>query len=335
MGKILLVDDDPTFRLIAARKLAFEGYACDLASSAKEALEKLYRDHFDLAIIDVRLPDISGVELLKQVKLLDPFFPVIMVSGLKDSSVVKDSLKIGAYDYVFKPVDFEELSAVIRKAIEHHSLLRLKENYQRELERKVKEQAERIRSMYMNYVKGLAKALEAKDPYTRGHSERVAKYSLIIADRLGLSSDLKEKLEFASLLHDIGKIGVKDSILNKPGKLTREEYEYVKKHPVTGVEIVSQVTDDRDILDAIKHHHERWDGKGYPDGLKGVDIPLLARIISVSDTFDAMTSKRAYREPYSVSQTIDEMEKVSWSQLDGDIVDVFKEVEPWKLISKG
>ncbi len=333
-GKVLVVDDDHVFVSVVTERLKKEGYSFTPAYSSLEAMEALSRENFDVALVDLVLPDLPGLELIRQMRLSDPDMPVIVVSGLRDALYVKEAMREGAYDYLTKPLNLDEMVKAVASAIEHRRFLELKRRYQEELERKVKEREEKIREMFINSIKSLVKALEARDPYTKNHSVSVMEYSMAIARAMGLDGDMLKKLELASLLHDIGKIGVSDSILGKPGRLTPEEYEKVKIHPNVGVEIVSQMLDDSDILFGIKHHHERWDGKGYPDGLSGKDIPILARIISVADSFDAMTSSRPYREAMTVDEALRELERVSWSQLDGDLVRYFLESGAWKLASR-
>jgi putative nucleotidyltransferase with HDIG domain len=241
-------------------------------------------------------------------------------------------MKAGAYDYVTKPFNLDEVSFSVRRALEKRRLELENRDYQQHLEQKVEEQAQKIRASFFNAITALAYALEAKDVYTSGHSQRVTEISEAIAEHLGLPRETIEKIRLAGLVHDIGKIGVRESVLNKPGSLSDEEFKHVRLHSQTGERILKPIVDDKEILKAVRHHHERYDGAGYPDGLKGEQIPQLARIIAVADTFDAMTSERSYRKALTEEEACAEVERCRGTQFDPEAADAFLEV--WRVATK-
>jgi putative two-component system response regulator len=331
-GVILLVDDEEMIRRLLDQKLSAEGYRCQQAANAEQALEKLKEDSIELVILDIKMPGKSGVELLPEIKAKYPDTAVVMASAVDDANTAINCMKAGAYDYITKPFNLEEVSFSVRRALEGRRLKLENRDYQQHLEQKVEEQARKIRASFFNAVTALAYALEAKDIYTSGHSQRVTEISVAIAKELSLPKESIEKIRLAGLVHDIGKIGVRESVLNKPGSLSEEEYEHVRLHSQTGEHILKPLVEDKEILKAVRHHHERYDGAGYPDGLKGERIPLLARIISVADTFDAMTSERPYRKALTEEAACAEVERCRGTQFDPEAADAFLKV--WRLASK-
>jgi len=281
-GAILLVDDEELIRRLLYQKLSAEGYRCEQAANAEQALVKLKEDSIELVILDIKMPGKSGVEFLPEIKAKYPDTAVIMATAISDANVAINCMKAGAYDYVNKPFNLDEVSFSVRRALEKRRLELENRDYQQHLEQKVEEQAQKIRTSFFNSVTALAYALEAKDIYTSGHSQRVTEVSVAIAEHLGLPKETIEKIRLAGLVHDIGKIGVRETVLNKADSLTDEEYEHVRLHSEAGEHILTPIVGDEEILKAVRHHHERYDGKGYPDGLKGEQIPLLARIIGGS-----------------------------------------------------
>lgn len=323
MPRILVVEDEDLLRELLAQALEGEGYECAEAGLGSKALEMLGEDSFDLVISDVRMPGLSGVDLLKLIKERWPDTAVIMATGVMDAHTAVEALKAGAYDYVTKPFQLDDVVMSIERALEaRRTRLELRE-YQLGLEQKVEEQAEQLRTLFMNSIRALAQTLEAKDPYTGGHSERVAALSGEILQAIGVRGEPLERLHLAGAVHDIGKVGVREAVLNKPGKLTEEEYSHVMTHPTTGEKILSIITTEREIVEAVKHHHERYDGRGCPGGLAGETIPLFARILAVSDSYDAMTSRRPYREALSDEFARSELDKFSGAQFDPKVVAAF------------
>jgi putative two-component system response regulator len=325
-GVILLVDDEEMIRRLLSQKLSPEGYRCEQAANAKQALEKLKEHPIDLVILDIKMPGKSGVELLSEIKAKYPDTAVIMATAIDDAAVAIKCMKAGAYDYVTKPFNLDEVSFSVRRALEKRRLELENRDYQQHLEEKVAEQAQKIRASFFNAITALAYALEAKDVYTSGHSQRVTEISVAIAEHLGLPKESIEKIRLAGLVHDIGKIGVRESVLNKPGSLSDNEFKHVRLHSQAGERILKPIVDDEEILKAVRHHHERYDGTGYPDGLKGEQIPQLARIIAVADTFDAMTSERPYRKALTEEAACAEVERCRGTQFDPGAADAFLEI---------
>jgi putative two-component system response regulator len=295
-GTILIVDDEPPIRRLLNHRLSKEGYTCMAAGNAVEAAGILRDNTVMLVILDVRMPGKSGAAFLPEILAEYPDTAVIMATANDDAPTVIQCMKQGAYDYLIKPFNAEEVILSVNRALENRRLKIENKDYQLNLEKKVKEQTVKIRESFLNSLKALVRALEAKDEYTSNHSRRVAEISASLARELGMSPEYTEKIMVAGLIHDIGKIGIKEGILNKPGHLSDEEYKEVKTHPSIAAEILMTVVDDTQIIEAIVHHHERYDGTGYPDGLKGEKIPIGARILAVADAYDAMTSARPYRE---------------------------------------
>ena len=300
--RILVVDDEEVICSILARRLTREGYSCMMAHNGKEALNYFYKDSFSLIISDIKMPEMDGIELLKKVKAMHPPMLMIMVTAYPEIDLAVEAMRLGAYDFIIKPADLELIVLSVKKALEKKRLEEELEVYHKNLERLVEERTAKLqlayrtlKKAYLDSVKVLAEAIDAKDPYTRGHSDRVRKMSLQIATSLGFTEDRMEILEYGALLHDIGKIGIQDEILRKPGALSPEEYQTIQEHPLIGVKIVEGIEFFKDKIPMIRHHHEHFDGNGYPDGLAGETISLEARIIAVPDAFDAMASLRPHR----------------------------------------
>jgi putative two-component system response regulator len=320
---ILIVDDEAVVRRVLAEKVGGAGYRCEQASSADEALAKIKSTEVQLAILDVKMPGRSGIELLTEIKAAHSDIAVIMATAVIDISTAIECLKQGAYDYITKPFNLDEVVLSIDRALEKRRLELEIRDYQLHLEQKVEEQAQKIRTAFLNAITSLAYALEAKDKYTSGHSQRVAGISVAIAAELGLSKPEIEKIRLAGLIHDIGKIGVREAVLNKPGKVSAEEYQHILSHSDIGEHILTPIVEDEAILKAVRHHHERYDGTGYPDGLSGEEIPLAARILAVADTYDAIISGRPYRAPESIPTACAEIKHHRGGQFDPKVVDAF------------
>lgn len=346
-ARILIVDDEISVRDILSRKLAKEGYSCTVASDGTAALKNLSVYQFELVLLDINMPGKSGTSVLKQIVAKYEDTAVIMITALSDVKTAIETMRMGAYDYIIKPIDLSTIIVSIEKALDRRSLIVENKDYQLHLEEKVKKQTEKIRDTFLNSVESLVYALEAKDNYTSGHSYRVTTMAVAIAKEMGMSKGQIEKIRLAGLIHDIGKIGVRESILNKPGKLTDEEYQHVKSHAEIGERIISPIVEDKEILDIVRHHHERYDGKGYPDGLSAEEVHQEARITSLSnihanildtrivkaklsqgarilavaDAYDAMTSERPYRATMSPEEAYTELERCKEKQFDPDVVD--------------
>jgi putative nucleotidyltransferase with HDIG domain len=328
--RILIVDDEKMICLILAQRLFREGYDCVIANNGTEALSHFYKDTFSLIISDIKMPEIDGIELLKRVNALNPKMMVIIMTAYPEIDLAVEAMRTGAYDFIIKPVDLDLVVLSVKKALEKKRLEEEIETYHKNLERLVEARtAELLKALlvvkkdHLDSVKVLAEAIDAKDPYTRGHSDRVRRMSLRIALPMGFAEDRLENLEYGALLHDIGKIGIKDEVLQKPGVLSPEEYQYIQEHPLIGVKIVEGMDFFKDKIPMIRNHHEHFDGSGYPDGLAEEAIPFEARIIAVPDAFDAMTSLRPHRRAIPVDEVIKEMERCKGKQFDPKILEIF------------
>ena len=322
--RVLVVDDEEFLRSIVRERLEIAGYSVDEAPNGIEALGMLdSRGPYSVLLTDIRMPVMDGITLLAEWGKRSPGTAGIVMSANAELDIAVHALKMGACDYVTKPFNFDALLITIENALNKKDLERQLQDYRANLENKVKEQTDVINSMYVRSIDAMIKALEAKDFYTRGHSQRVTLYSMAVAEELGMTGQELDDLYRASVLHDLGKIGVREAVLNKPGRLTEEEFSDIVRHPATAVRILEPIPFFRPLLPAILHHHERFDGKGYPSRLAGKKIPLASRIMTIADTFDAMTSTRAYRKELPVADAIAEIIRCAGSQFDPDIVPAF------------
>lgn len=318
--RILVVDDLSSLRTMVCCKLTVEGYGCTAVADGSCALARLCEAQFDLVLLDIKIPGKSGMDVLIEITERYPDTPVIMLTTIADIVTAVELMKMGAYDYIIKPVNLDELIVKVDRALDRRRLLLENRNYQLHLEERVKEPTKKIRESLLNAITSLAFALEAKDEYTSGHSQRVAITAAAIARELGMTSSQVEKIRFAALVHDIGKIGIRESVLNKKDELTDEEYLHMETHSVIGQRILAPVIEDEEILEIVKHHHERYDGQGYPDKLSEQQIPQGARILAVADTYDAMTSDRPYRKRVSSQVALAELKKQTQFQFDPAVV---------------
>jgi putative nucleotidyltransferase with HDIG domain len=284
------------------------------------------------------MPGMDGLALLKRVKATNPKMMVIMVTAFPEIDLAVEAMHLGAYDFIIKPADLDLVILSVKKALEKKRLEEEIVAYRSHLERLVEERTTKLQQAYrilkkahLDSVKVLVEAIDAKDPYTRGHSDRVTRMSLKIAFQFGFAEDRLESLEYGALLHDIGKIGIKDEVLQKPGALNSEEYQYIQEHPLIGVKIIEGLDFFKDKIPMIRHHHEHYDGSGYPDGLLGAAIPLEARIIAVPDAFDAMTSARPHRGMMPLQDVLMELEKCKGTQFDPKILEIFLHEKIYKL----
>ncbi|MBA3892238.1 MAG: response regulator [Gemmatimonadales bacterium] len=329
-AKCLVVDDEPGVRGFLIRMLQTQGFQCFEASSGQEALRVLERiGEPPLIVTDMRMPEMDGISFLEVVRVRYPDTSVIMLSGVSETTTAVDCLHRGAADFLLKPVSMSELQARVSRALEKRALVLQNRGYQETLERQVHEQAVRIQELFLQGVQMLARALEAKDAYTRGHSIRVSQYAVATASRLGFSGVSLDGIRLGGELHDIGKIGTREAVLHKPGTLTEEEFRQITEHPLLGERMLSPLAQESpDVLRIVRSHHERLDGRGFPDGLRGEKIPIEARIVAVADAFDAMTTRRPYRESRPPTDALTELRRVAGSQLDPDAVEAFVEVYP-------
>jgi response regulator RpfG family c-di-GMP phosphodiesterase len=327
---ILIVDDEKTIYSVIARRLAMEGYPCVMANNGREALGYFSKNNCSLIISDIRMPEMNGLELLKNVKAVRPNIMFIIMTAYPEIGMAVEAIRLGATDFILKPVDLELMAFSVKKALAQRKMEDEIEAHHKNLEKLVEERTTKLREAllvlkktHLDSVKVLAGAIDAKDPYTRGHSDRVRKMSMKIGMKLSFNKERLENLVFGALLHDIGKIGIRDEVLQKKGQLTPEEYQYVQQHPLIGVKILEGIDFFKDKIPMIRNHHEHFDGGGYPDGLLGETVPLEARIIAVSDAFDAMTSLRPHRKAMPVEDVILEMGKGKGRQFDPQILEIF------------
>jgi putative two-component system response regulator len=304
LTRILIVDDEETIRLALRKFLRSRGYEVEIAGSGDQALESLDAGSFSLMLCDVRMPGMTGVQVVPQARAKDQDLAIIMLTAVNDAATATEVLSAGATDYLMKPVELADLQQAVDRALRKRGEL----IEQRRVDTLIREEValrtaelerekEALRLMSVSIAETLINAMEAKDVYLRGHSQRVAELAGQLAEEMGLDQTISEDLRVAGRLHDVGKIGIRESVLNKPGSLTAEEFEHVKRHVQIGLDILAPLSHLRTPLEYVQHHHEHWDGAGYPQQLSGEQIPLGARILCAADTFDALTSKRAYREP--------------------------------------
>jgi len=325
--KIIIIDDEETIRGLFEQSLTAIGYECDTAENGKLGLEKIKSNNdYDLVLLDVQMPVLNGIETLKQIKEFDPDLSIIMVSASIDIDHVRSALKEGAYDYIFKPFNVVEVESVIKRAIERSNLIRQNRDYQRNLEEKVKKQTMELIKLYSGTLEAMVLALDLREKETGYHSYRVTEFALTIAKKLDLSESELSVIAKGALLHDIGKIGVPDSILLKPDKLTEKEWAIMKKHPELGYDLLKNIGFLEDSAQIVLHHHEHYDGSGYPVGLMGDQIPLGARIFTIVDSLDAMTSVRVYKDAFSFEESISRIAEASGKQYDPWILEAFMDI---------
>jgi putative two-component system response regulator len=320
-GTILVVDDEPNICRLLERYLGRLGHTVQTANSVPEAMERLTRERFDLVLTDLRLPGPSGLDLLVEVRSRAPGTRMILMSAHADISTAAAAIDRGIDQLIIKPFELEDLrsrvdSSLARYRAEHEAL-----QEREDLQARLRQRDTESKIWVLRAAHALAAAVEAKDPYTAGHATRVTAYAMCIAEEIGGIDLLRFRL--AGDLHDVGKIGVPDNVLNKPDRLTTEEFDAVKKHPEVGERILQPMIEDPLVLGVVRSHHERWDGRGYPDGLRQEQIPLPARVLAVADTVDAMTSHRAYRSGLPWQLAIAEIRQCCGSQFDPQVVDAF------------
>src|SRR5688500_2499854 len=340
--RILIVDDEVEITEILADLLS-DDYHCLKAASAEQALVLLGQNQFQLVISDITMPGMSGLDMIPHVKELAPDTVVVMISGMQTVESAISALRVGAFDYLMKPFDLRHVEAVVKRALEHHDLVVAKQRYENHLEELVEQRtAELDRALnslegaYRSTLKALSAALETRDSETHGHSEREVSYSLRLGCEYGLSSAEMKAWEFGSLLHDIGKIGVPDSILRKPAKLMEEEWVRMREHPMHGQQILRGIEFLQGASRVVAQHHEKWDGTCYPLGLRTEEIDICARIFAVADAFDAITSDRVYRRGKPYEAAAQELDDWAGRQFDPKVVEAFHRVpkDDWEELHR-
>jgi putative nucleotidyltransferase with HDIG domain len=331
--RLLGVDDEEPIRTAISRFLRSCGYEVASAGSGNDALELLGHEKFMLMLCDIRMPGMTGLTLLDHATTNDSDLAVVMLSAVNDATTATDALAKGAYDYLVKPVELPDLRDAVARAL-HRRTLRLEQRRVEQLIRdevalrtaELEREQDALRSMTVSIAETLINAMEAKSIYLRGHSQRVAELAVSIADTMALDADTIEAVRLAGRLHDVGKIGIREHVLDKPGRLTPEEFDHVKDHVRIGMEILAPLRHLGVVLDFIRDHHEHYDGSGYPNGVAGERISLGGRILAAADAFDALTSKRAYREPMTARETIEYLGQQTGTLLDSAVYDALREV---------
>lgn len=337
---IVTTDDDPAIRKILQILLKKEGYQVTLCTNGNELIEilKTEADHIDLILLDIKMPGLSGFEVLEIIRHRYPHIPVVMLTAFSDLDTGMKAIRLGASDYLAKPVLREALISCVERVIEKSAMQRLefdqKNNSlanQKDLEEQLRSALLTLKNTTLATLEAFSETIEQKDAYTKGHCNRVRTISVAMGRALNFSHEHILTLEGGSLLHDIGKIGISEEILNKTSSLTKEEYEIIKMHPVFGDRIINHIELFQPYRPIIRSHHERIDGRGYPDGLKADQIPLEVRIVSLADAYDAMTSSRAYRSALPTEIAVEELKACSGTQFDPDLVNLFIDKEIFLL----
>ena len=328
--KILVVDDEEAIREVVSTLLEAQGYRCTVCSNGRMALESFRGDMFDLVLSDIVMPEMDGLKLLAELRLEDPDVPVIMVTAMHDISIALEAIRAGAYDYILKPFERDQLHLSVRRALEHRELVLENRTYQSDLEHLVAERTQQLsialldlEQSYDYTLEALGGALDAKDAETEGHCQRVTAFTIAIARAMDVDKSLLRQIARGAFLHDIGKMGVPDQILRKPGPLTEQEREVMRKHCQIGFDVLERIPFLKEAAEIVLTHQECYDGSGYPRGLKGEQIPLGARIFAVADTLDAMISDRPYRKALPISAARAEIQLYSGRQFDPRVVQVF------------
>ena len=351
--RILVVDDEPMIREILRETLEQEGQRVSEAENGKVACDLVGTEAFDLILTDVKMPVMDGFTLMKNLGDLTDEVPIIVITSFSDIDVAVDAIRLGAYDYIVKPFNISQVTISVRRALERRRLLIENVQYKKSLEAKVVEKTidlirknkkleqqatlledllKDLRESYEATLDAMVSAIESRDFETKHHCRRVQAYAVLLAERLGVNPEKMMEISYGALLHDVGKIGVPDSILLKPGKLTEEEWATMRNHTLIGYKMISRIKFLKGAADIVLYHHERWDGAGYPYGIAGEDIPIGARIFSVIDSFDAITSKRVYKEAVPIDLAKEEIERCSGEQFDPEVVEAFLSITNDELI---
>jgi len=326
----LIVDDEEAIREVVATLLEAQGYQCTVVGNGRAALEHLQKNSLDLVLSDMVMPEMDGLKLLQWLRGHDQDVPIIMVTAMHDLSTALEAIRRGAYDYILKPFEKDQLFLSVRRALEHRRLVLENRNYQRNLEKLVEERTAQLRKAlsqleqsYDYTLEALGGALDLKDAETEGHCQRVTAFTISIAKAMKVDPALLPQIGRAAFLHDIGKMAIPDHILRKPGPLTPEEREIMRRHCDIGYGMLVRIPFLREAAEIVLAHQEFFDGTGYPRGLKGEQIPLGARIFAVADTLDAMISDRPYRRALPITAARAEIERCSGTQFDPRVVEVF------------
>jgi response regulator RpfG family c-di-GMP phosphodiesterase len=349
---ILVVDDEPMIREILKETLVQEGHRVSEAENGEVACQRIDQESYDLVLTDVKMPVMDGFTLMKNLGALTDELPVIVITSFSDIDVAVDAIRLGAYDYIVKPFNISQVAISVRRALERRRLLLENLQYKKSLEQKVvqktidlirknkklQQQAKvledvlhDLRESYEATLDAMVSAIESRDCETKHHCRRVQSHAVLLGRRLGLTPEQLVDISYGALLHDVGKIGVPDSILLKPGKLSDEDWTIMRQHTLIGHKMISRIKFLKGAADVVLYHHERWDGTGYPYGISGEDIPLPARIFSVIDAYDAITSERVYKRAVPINDAKKEIERCAGTQFDPKVVEVFLQVTKEEL----
>lgn len=337
--RVLVVDDEPQVRNMIRSALERQGFDVEVAVSGRQALELLEVNSFDLVLTDIVMPDVNGIALLERFHTRRPDVPVVMVTAVHDIGVAIDSMRRGAYDYLLKPFEHEHLMSTVKRALDHRQMLQDSQNYQQSLEQMVRARTEMLRHAmedlehsYDVTLEALGDALDLKDSETEGHSKRVTAYTIALARAMGIAPADIKIIARGAFLHDIGKMAIPDEILRKPGSLTAEEQELMREHCTRGYNMLRKIPFLSGAAEIVFTHQEHFNGSGYPNRLRGHEIPVGARIFAVADALDAITSDRPYRKALSFDSAREEILRCSGSQFDPAVVEVFLKIpnELWQ-----
>lgn len=332
--RVLLVDDEESVRDALRRYLRKQQFDVLTAGSGEEALTQLRRqEDIALMLCDIRMPGMNGVDLVPRALEVSPDLAILMLTAVNEATIAALCMQRGALDYLTKPIEPQELVRTMQRALECREMLIGRRQLDRQLKEDVArrtaefaQERRRLERVSVATLEALVNALEAKDPFLRGHSARVADLTATMAAQLGLPDDDIEQGRLAGRLHDIGKIGTRDEVVNKPGPLSVEEYEHVKQHVVIGARILAPLEHLGPVIDVVRSHHERWDGRGYPDGRQGEEVPLLGRIVGVAEVWDALSSSRPYQDTLGPDQALQRLGELAGTALDPHVCAALTEV---------
>ena len=325
---VLVVDDEEPIRNALRKFLKQQQFEVYAAASADEALQQLRLHKISLILSDIRMPGTSGLDLVPQALEIEPDLAILMLTAVNDATSAALCMQRGALDYLTKPIELADLGRAVQRAIKRREMQLENRHLNQWLKEEVttrtaelQRERHRLERVSTATLEALVNALEAKDPYLRGHSARVADLSANIATEMGLAEEDVERVRMAGRLHDLGKIGTRDAVVNKEGPLTADEFEHVKQHVIIGAQILAPLVHLGDIVAMVKSHHERFDGSGYPDGLRGEDVPQGGRIIATAEVYDALTTARPYQEKMTPEQAVERMADLSGTVLDPKVYD--------------
>ncbi len=333
MVSVLVVDDEEPIRNALRKFLRQQQFEVYAAGSGDEALQQLRLHKVSLMLSDIRMPGTSGVDLVPQALEIEPDLAILMLTAVNDATSAALCMQRGAMDYLTKPIELADLGRAVQRALKRREMLLESHELNQWLKEEVttrtaelQRERHRLERVSTATLEALVNALEAKDPYLRGHSARVADFSANIAAELQLPEEEVERVRMAGRLHDPGKIGTREGVTNKEGPLTPEEFEHVKQHVIIGAQILAPLTHLGDVVSMVRTHHERWDGTGYPDGLRGEEIPVGGRVIAAAEVFDALTTSRPYQDKMTPEQAIERLADLSGTVLDPKVFDALTRI---------